>query len=149
MTDGTLVADAADVGGVGVGLGTKRAITADANMNSLRSSSSDVGKVVIDGNEPMVRVDEAGVLVAAGAVVPVRAVQTLVTNAGDILVTAITDGMMKLVASSAHLDLDVLGHHGAGNSGDESVLGVVAMTVLGEAWLAEIEIIAGSAVKEL
>lgn len=85
MTDSTLVADATDVGGISASLSTKGTIAADANMNSLRSSGSDVGKVIIDWNEPMVRVDEAGVLATARAVIPVRAVKTLVTNASDVL----------------------------------------------------------------
>lgn len=57
--------------------------------------------------------------------------------------------MVELIASSAHLDLDMLRHDGPWDGRDERVLGMVTMTIFGETWLAEIEIIAGSAVKEL
>ena len=65
------------------------------------------------------------------------------------LVTAITDGMVELIAASGHLDLDMLWHNGAPDSGDKGVLGMMAMSILSETWLAKIVIIASSAVKEL
>lgn len=50
-----------------------------------------LGQRLVDGNKAVARVDEPGVLDTVGAIVPVWAVQALVANTIDELVTAIAD----------------------------------------------------------
>ena len=85
IADSTLVANATDVSRISTGLSAKWSIAANANVNGLGSASPDVGEMLIDWYKPMVRVNEAGILDAASAVIPVRAVKTLVTNTSDVL----------------------------------------------------------------
>jgi len=112
----------------------------------------DVGRHlegVINRGESMTRVDEVAVLRAAQTVVPVGAVQALVSDSLDLVLTAIANGTVLLVATrgkaASHLRLKA----SSLNGGDEAVLGVVAVTVLGEACPAEIIVVAGGAVDEL
>ena len=96
----------------------------------------------------MVGVDETRVLDAVLAVIPVGAVEALVTDTSDILVTTIADGVMDHIAARCKASRDGRLERSTLNSGNESVLGVVAMLILSKAVLAEVEIFTSSAVKE-
>ncbi len=65
------------------------------------------------------------------------------------LITAITDSMMHLVASSSQLDPDVLRDDGAMNCWGKGVHRVVAMSFLGETVFAEVKIFTILAMQEL
>jgi hypothetical protein len=144
MADGTLVTLANDVA-VTAAL-AQRAIAANAKMVG-PADGTDVHtlprfNILIDGHETVVRVDESSIDNAVVAVVPVRAVEALVTDATDGLVTTITDGIVSLVPAgfetAGHLRLK----HSPLDSGTESMLGVVPMLVLGEAGFAQVEVLA-------
>lgn len=97
----------------------------------------------------MAWVDVPGVDHAARAVVPVWAVEALVADALDVFVTAVTDGVVALVAARCKLSADFGGYGGTLDDRHEAVLGVVAMLIPCNADLAEIKVGTGSAVKEL
>ncbi len=65
------------------------------------------------------------------------------------LVTTVADGVMHLVTARCHLDRDVIRHQGARHGRDKAMLGVMAMDVSGKAWLAEVKVLASSAVNKL
>lgn len=82
------------------------------------------------------------------AIVPVRAIDTLVTNANDVLIAAIADGEVLLAAAGRQLRLERTGQLGALDGGTEAVAGVMAVGVLGKAWLAQVIVFASVAVQE-
>lgn len=150
MADSTLVANASDVGGIVLVAGAQGSIAANAHVHSLSTSVRvDISERLIDGRKAVVGVDKGSVDNAFRAVIPVWAVQALVADASDVLVTAITNSVVSLVSTSSHLDSNVVWHIGTYNSRDKGMLGVVAMGILGEASLAEVEILASGAVEEL
>lgn len=71
------------------------------------------------------------------------------TNTCNVVVTAITNGVMRVVTAWAHLGCDVGGHLGALDSRGETVLGVMPMSILGEALLAKVKVLAHVAVQKL
>jgi hypothetical protein len=149
VADSTLVADATDVGWVRFVCCAQGAITADANVNRGRRADRNTRKLLVDGHEAVVRVSEAGVQNAEGAVVPVWAIQTLVANASNVLVTSIADSLVNLVAARSHLHLDMSRHLSLCHGGREAVAGVVTVNVLAEAGLAKIIVLTYLAVEEL
>jgi hypothetical protein len=67
-------------------LATERSITINAVMADLtKVSGMDLTDRLVDWNEAMARVDKTGINNARCTVVPVGAVETLVTDAEDIL----------------------------------------------------------------
>ena len=148
-TNSTLVPDSTDISRVGASIRAERSITANAHVDRLRRTSSNVSELIIDGYEAMTRMDEIGILNAMAAEVPVRAVKALVADTRDVPVATIADSMVNLVTARRHLQFDVLRHVCALNSRDEGMLGVVAVSVLSEARLAEVVILASGAVKKL
>jgi hypothetical protein len=150
MADRTLVANASDVGGVVLVAGAQGSIAADAHVHRLSTSiGMNISERLVDGCKAVAGVNKGSVDNAFRAVIPVWAVQALVADASDVLVTAITHSVVSLVATSSHLDGNVVWHVGTCNSRDKGMLGVVAMGILGEASLAEVEILASGAVEEL
>lgn len=150
MTDRTLVANASDVGGIVLVAGAQGSIAANAHVHRLSTSvRMNISQRLIDGRKAMAGVDKGSVDNAFRAVIPVWAVQALVADASDVLVTAITNSVVSLVATSSHLDGNVVWHVGTCNSRDKGMLGVVTMGILGETSLAEVEILASRAVEEL
>jgi hypothetical protein len=82
---------------------------------------------LIDWDKSMAGVDEASVGNAGRAEVPIWAVETLMADAKDVLVTPITDSIVPNVAARSKQSLR---HHikvRVFNCRNESVLGVVAM----------------------
>ena len=65
--------------------------TVAINAVMARTTVGRLRKRLINRDEPMTRVNEAGVLDTLGAIVPVRAVEAFVANTIDELVTAIAD----------------------------------------------------------
>ena len=65
------------------------------------------------------------------------------------LVAVVADGVVCLVAAGVHLGLDMLRKFSSLNGGLKTVLRMVAMSILGEARLAEIEVIALLAMDKL
>jgi hypothetical protein len=147
--DSALVAGTTNVVGVGLALAAERAITADANMDGRRSSDPNVSELLIDWHKSVAVVSDLGRQHASGAEVPVRAVQALVADTRNVLVTAITDSVVEVVAARLHLGSDVVRHLGVLDSRDKTVLGMVTMSVLGEACLAQVKVFTDSAVEEL
>jgi hypothetical protein len=149
VADRALVSGATNVGRISVTSIAKRSITADANVNSCWSTEADIRERLVDRRKSVARVTGPDSLDAVGTVVPIRAIKTLVANAKDVLVAAITNSVMHVVASRAHLDFDVARHLGPLHSRGETVLGVVTMRVLSKAWLAKIKVLAHTTMKEL
>lgn len=148
IADSALVTNSTNVGRVGIVTGAQGTVTADTNVNRRRASPANVGESFISRHETVAWVSEVAVLVAIRAVVPVRAVQTLVTDTCNVLVAAIAESVMDLVTARAHLDSNVVGHLGSLDSSDETMHGVVTMSVLGKARLAEVKILTSGAVKK-
>lgn len=149
VANGTLVANTTDVSRRGCRGTAEWPITADPDMNRLSHRGSvKVGERLIDSGKSVPRVHEVRILDTVSAVVPVRAVEALVADASDVGVTSITDGVVGLIATGRHLHANMGGHLGARDSSCETMLGVVAVGILGEAWLAEIIIFTGSAVEK-
>ncbi len=82
VTDSTLVAGASNVLLMGF-TGTERAITVDAKVNLLVGAK--VGDLLEKGSKAMARMDLGRAENAGGAVVPIRAAQTLVTDTKNVL----------------------------------------------------------------
>lgn len=172
VTHSTLVADASDVGGYGIRGTAQGSIAADAHVHRLGEKRGvKIRKGLINSCESVVWVHEVSVLGTLGAVIPVGAVEALVTDPSDVLcgfqslesnscktqcfvrvtysIASITDGVVDLVSARIHLDSYVSRHLSAWHCSCEGVLGVVAVGILGEAWLAEVIILTISAVKKL
>ena len=71
------------------------------------------------------------------------------TDALDSLIAAVANGIVSLVAAGRQLCRNIIRHIGAFDGCSEAVLGVVTVIVLGKAKLAEIKVIASSAMDEL
>lgn len=150
VADRTLIANASDVGGIVLVAGAQGSIAANAHVHRLSTSvGMNISERLIDGRKAVVGVDKGSVDNAVGAVIPVWAVQAFVADASDVLVAAITNSVVSLVTTSSHFDGNVIWHLGIRNSTDKGMLGVVAMGILGETSLAEVEILASRAVEEL
>lgn len=170
MAHGTLVSNATDVvRSASRGARTDGAITVNASVDSLLLESlGDRRKLqrLIDGHEAVL-----GVVLASGrhtllTIVPIRAFEALVTDTSNELkqgqynmrmiskpiqtdlVTAVTQGIVWLVPARAQLGGDVLRHGGACNGKLEGMAWVMSMSISTEASPAQVEIIAGLAVKE-
>jgi hypothetical protein len=74
----------------------KRAITQLPDMDDLRGGAE--GKLLAESNKTMVRMDEWCTLDASRTIVPVRAIQTLMPDAYNILVAAITYSKVMHIA---------------------------------------------------
>jgi hypothetical protein len=102
-------------------------------MNSCRSAEANIRERLVDRRKSVARMADLDILDAVGTVVPIRAIETLVANAKDVLVTAVTNSVVHVVTSRAHLDFNMVRHLDALYGRGETVLGVVAMGVLGKA----------------
>lgn len=97
IADSALVTVAADVQRLG---GTQRSITVNTVVErGIGKRTCAVDNRLVDGNEAVAWVDELCVWNAGLAVVPVWAVEALVANTIDVLVTTITDGLVRNIAS--------------------------------------------------
>lgn len=81
----------------------------------------------VDGYKAVTSVDEASVGLASRAEVPVWAVEALMANTVDVLVTTITDGIVSNITARGKKSLGNDVELGVLDSWLESVLGVVAM----------------------
>jgi hypothetical protein len=150
VADRTLVAHAPDVGGIVLGVGAQGSIAANTHMHGLsKCIGMNVCERLIDRRKAVVSVDKGSVENAVGAVIPVWAVQALVADASDVLIAAVANSMVSLVAAGAHFDSNVIWHLSTCNSSSKGMLGVVTVGILGEASLAEIKVIASCAMEEL
>lgn len=77
--------------------------------------------------ESVARVDVTGINNAVRAVVPIRAVEALVADTVDVLITTITDGVVSHIASWGQQGLGDEVEISILNGGCESVLGMVTM----------------------
>ena len=93
--------------------------------------------------------NEAGVDDARGAVVPVWAVHALVTDTIDVLVTAITDGIVALIPAGREEGLGNQVELRALQSRDEGVLWIMAVPQGNVARNAEVVVFAGNTGDEL
>jgi len=153
VADSTLVPIANNVGNVLAGGRAQRTIAANANMG--RPAGGAVVKAshklerLIDWNEPVTNMRDRGVLHALVAVVPVGAVQALVTNASDGVLTSIADGVVHLATASIETGSNLGIEASSFNSWSEGMLGVMSVTVLGEAGSAKVKVVTGSAMNKL
>jgi len=132
-----------------VSAGTQGTVAANAEMDrTANSTAADLRERLVDGDEAVIRVNKLGIHNAVSAVIPVGAVEALVADASDVPVATIADGVVALVTARRQLDLNVAGDMGTLNCGNEGVLGVVAVEVLLEACVAQVEVLAGCAVEE-
>ena len=91
VANGTLVAIATDVRLVGLA-GALRSIAVDTVVERIVAGIVRYSlQSFVDGNEAMTRVIFAGSLMAAIAKVPIRAVETLVSDTNDFLLTISND----------------------------------------------------------
>ena len=99
VTDGTFIPDTGDISrAAALSRRAQRTVAADTDMCGTRRSDADVGKWFVDGNETVVRVNETSMLLARRTVVPVGAVEALVTHTADVLVTTIAYSVMDNIA---------------------------------------------------
>jgi hypothetical protein len=131
VADGALVTITDNVGlpsAVGI---AKRSITEDACVTRFAAVPTtqrvQVAEGLVERHEPVAGVDEAGICNARRAVVPIRALETLVADAVDVLVAPIADGIVSGVTAGSKESLSqqamvgILGHKAKG------MLRVVAM----------------------
>jgi hypothetical protein len=112
----------------------QRAITGDAEMSSTRGGAEgSVSQGFVNGDEAMARVNEASVSNAVRAIVPVRTVETLVTNTSDVFVAAIADSIVQNITSRCQSRRDWGIKYGAFYSSSKAVLGMMTMLVSGKA----------------
>lgn len=153
VADSTLVPIANNVGNALAGGRAQRTIAANANMG--RPAGGAVVKPshklerLTDWNEPVPNMRARGVFHALVAVVPVGAVQALVTNTSDGVLTPIADGVMHLATASIEAGSNLWLKTSAFNSWNEGMLGVMSVTVLGEAGSAKVKVVTGSAMNKL
>jgi hypothetical protein len=95
------------------------------------------------------RVNKLGILDTVIAVVPIRAVQALVTDAVDELVAAVADSVVANVSTGVAEELSQGGKCSLGCGCLKGVAGMVAVLVCGVAVQAEVVIVAGDAGNEL
>jgi len=153
VADGALVPIANDVGNVLAGNGAQRAIAANANMvrpaGGAVMEPSDKLERLIDWDKSVTSMSERGVVYALVAVVPVRAIQALVTNTSDGVFTSIADGVMHLTTASIEAGSDLGLKTSAFNSWNEGMLGVMSVPVLSKAGSAKVKVVTGSAMNKL
>jgi hypothetical protein len=144
---------------------TERPIAVDSIVASLaKLSSTGIADWFINGDKAMAGVDEAGIDNACRAIVPVGAIEALVTDTKDGLlasvlyfyrdqafayvVTTITDGMVARVTAWLEKSLGKRIQDHIFNSRSKGVLWVVAMLKTHVTWNTEIKVITGSASDE-
>lgn len=103
---------------------------------------------LVDGNKAMTGVDELGVLETVRAVVPVWAVQALVADTVDELVTAIADGVVTDVPARVAQEIGQGRQDSLGRGGLEGVARVVTVLVANMASEAEVVVFARNAGNE-
>jgi len=132
MTHSTFVSYASDVPRT-ASVVAERTIAANAEMNSTIVSWFDA---VVDWNETVAGMDEAGIQDTIRAIVPVGAIEALVTNTFDVLVASIANGAVILVATRSEADIDYGLNNVTFGGRLECVPRMVAMVVLDETVLA-------------
>lgn len=86
MADSALVASATDVGRIALSQRAEGSVAADTHVDRLGSNASlDVNQGVVNGSKAMLSMHKSGVGNAVATVVPVGAIQALVTNTSNIL----------------------------------------------------------------
>jgi small basic protein len=142
MADCTLVTVASNIVGL---VDTKRTITVDSVMGRLASKrTKSAGSIVdwlVEGNESMAWMDELGIWHASSAIIPIWAIQALVSDTIDIAIASITDSLVGSVAArlekcvGQRIKLHVLHRRSKG------VLWIMAMLQTVMAWKADIIIL--------
>jgi hypothetical protein len=150
MADGTLVAISNNVRVVGfVGGIAKRSITVDFVMcdsvTVCHERLVDITKRFIDWYKSMAWVDKSSVDDAGSAVVPIRAVETLVSDTVDVLITTITYSMVSSVAARFKKLICKRIQRSIFNSGCKGVFRVMAVLKSDVAGNTEVVVIAYSA----
>jgi hypothetical protein len=130
---GTLVTDSADVGRVTLACRAEWSITANALVS--RGGPHEVIGLqrLVHWNEAMARVDEVCIGSTVVAKVPVRAIEALVADAANELVTGITNGLVPLVATSRHLRTNQVRNARASHSRRKVMGWMMSMDLRGEA----------------
>ena len=140
---GTLVAVSDNVRGLAI---AKRSIAVDTMVASLvEVSNTDLTNWLIYGNKAMSWVDERGIVNTSGAVIPIWTVEALVADTIDVLVTAVTYGMMACVPAWLEKRLCQWIQCDALNSRCESMLWVVTVLETNVARNAKIKIVTSGA----
>jgi hypothetical protein len=139
VTDSALIAVTADIQRLRC---TQRSVTVNTVVErGIRRRSCVVANRLVDGDEAVAWVDELRVGNAGLAVVPVWAVEALVADTIDVLVTAIADGLVRNIASWVEECFGEGLQLGAGCCWCKRMLWVVAVLDLVVAWDAEIKVL--------
>jgi hypothetical protein len=146
VANSALVSDALDVVLVGLAA-TQRSIAVDAEVAN--SDTTRLRNWLVEGREAMAWVDVVNVLVAVVAVVPIRAIQALVANAEDLLVTSVADGAMTGIAAGSEQHLSREREDGVFRGWLEAVGGMMSVLLSNVALDAEIKVRTRSASHEL
>jgi hypothetical protein len=146
VADGALEASAHDVRWDSLVL-AQWAIAVDASVASEHGLGlRDRG---VDGSEAVTGVLEGSVRDTGAAVVPVWAVEALVADAVDSLVTAIADGVVANVTTRSQGSLLIHAEADVGRSRSKAVSRVVTMLVFTVARNAQVKVLAGLASNKL
>jgi len=124
----------------------ERSIAVDTIVSRLaKLSGTGIADWFINGYKAMAGVDETRIDNACRTIVPVWAIEALVTDTKDILVTAIADGMVARIAARLEKSLckRIQGH--VFNSRGKGMLWIVAMLKTHVTRNTEIKVITGSA----
>jgi hypothetical protein len=153
VADSALVTITDDVSGRTAARVAQRTVAADADVGRAapEAHTQDLGRLqmFVDGDEAVIRVDKGRIGHARRAVVPIRAVEALMAHTADGLVAAVASGVVDVVPARREVPGDAGIQDGTLGGGSEAVRRVVAVLVLGEAGLAEVEILADGTVDKL
>lgn len=151
MAHGTLVANTADVSRVALAVRAERTVATNTDMNMLGCWKEVVVALqsAVDRHKAVAGVSGHGAGDAISAVVPIGAIQALVTDAGNVLITVVADGVVHFVATRSKFGVDAGTESSSRNSRRECMLRVVTMTILAEALPAKIVVFTSITVKEI
>jgi hypothetical protein len=146
IADRALKADALDVRLLLLVL-AEGTIAVDANVAV--AAGNRLSQWLIDGDEAMSRMYVLGALDALGTEVPVRAVQTLVADTVDELLTSIADSGVSYITTSIAEKVGQSRHACVGSGGLESMTGVMTVLVVNMALQAQVVVLARCASNKL
>lgn len=120
---------------------TNRSVTVNSTMNhGPQRNVSDSQTIVIYRNEAMSRVDLGGSMNALAAIVPIRAVDTLVANTDDILIAVVAKSIVSNSSGLCEKRLLMIAQVDTLVSADEGVARIVAMLAVAKTRNTQIKI---------
>ena len=153
VANSALVAISLDVGLVTIVLVAERSIAVDTVVARLAcvwsNNQGDIVERLINRDESVATVDERCIWHASRAEIPVWAVETLVADAIDVLVTTIADSVVSFVAAWCQKDLRSFIKLYIFDCSDEGMAWVVTMLLCTMARKAKVIVLASSAGDEI